>query len=510
MNQKGKKALLALTAVGLFGSALLSGCAASETGKSPDTGAGASEGGKPKSTDISIMVINYGSQFADENNFMWKEIEKRTNTKLNVTWVSPNNIIEKTNVTLASGDIPDLLYMEDTDTAQFRTAVSQGAFWELTPFLKDYPNFKNVPNYAWENSKINGKNVVIPRPYPIVGGGLFPIIRKDWLDKLNLKMPETLDEFKTVLKAFVNNDPDGNGQKDTTGYSSYMGSLSFFYNVYNDTNGAWKEKDGKLVPIITEDASREALLYIKGLYDEGLISKDFSVLKLSNVNEAMNSGKAGSAGYSMNNGWKFTQELRKTNPNANVVPLPYLKGPKGNKFTIATTGFYGAFAIPKKVPEDKVKKILAFMDYGYSTEGNTLANYGVKDVHYTEADGMKMTTEKFNQDLLEGNFKGVWIQNSSDIVTVVPGITKEFYELNKKVYAEREKAAPKNPAIGLFSEAHSKLMPEITKKVDDMRMKVILGQENIEAYDAFIQKLKTDTDLQKIVKEMNDELAKKK
>ncbi|MDQ1914809.1 extracellular solute-binding protein [Paenibacillus sp. GD4] len=507
IRTKSSKTLLSLTALGVMGTALLSGCSSAGTeapgAKRPEAG------GNAKPTDISIMVINYGTQFADKDNFMWKEIEKRTNTKLNVTWVSPNNIIEKTNVTLASGDIPDLLYMEDLNQAQFRSAVSQGAFWDLTPFLKDYANFKNVPAYAWENTKINGKNYVIPRPYPIVGGGLFPLIRKDWLDKLNLKMPETVDDFKSVLKAFVGNDPDGNGQKDTTGYAATLGSLSFFYNLYNDTNGDWKLKDGKLVPIMTEEASREALLYIKGLYEDGLISPDFSVLKLSNINEALNSGKAGAAGYSMNNGWRFTEELRKTKPDAAIVPLSYLKGPKGNKFTIATAGYYGAFGIPKKVPEEKVRKILAFMDYGYSPEGNNLANYGIKDVHYTEADGQKKTTERFNQDLLNGNFQGVWIQNNIDLVTVSPGIPKEFYELNKKIYAEREQAAPKDPSIGLFSEAQTKLMPDLKKKVDDMRVKVILGQEKIEAYDAFITALKNDANLVKITKEMNDALAQK-
>ncbi|MFK7696307.1 extracellular solute-binding protein [Paenibacillus sp. HJGM_3] len=506
MNQKGKKALYTLSTVGLATAVLLSGCGGTKNEPAKTGNAGGTTGAP---TDVSLMVINYGAQFSDQNNFLWKEIEKRTNTKLNITWVSPNNIIEKTNVTLASGDIPDLMYLEDLNLAQFRSMVAQGAFWDLTPFLKDYPNFKNIPAYAWENSKINGKNFVIPRPYPIVGGGLFPLIRKDWLDKLNLKMPETLEEFKAALKAFVNNDPDGNGQKDTTGYAATAGSLNFIYNTYNNTNGEWKEKDGKLTPNITEDASREALLYIKGLYDEGLISKDFSILKLSNINEAVNSGKAGSAGYAMNNGWKFTEELRKSNPNAAMVPMPYVKGPQGNKFTIATSGFYGAFAIPKKVPEDKVKKLLAFMDYGFSSEGNTLANYGVKDTHYTETNGLKKTTEKFAQDLLDGNFMGIYMLNSNDLVTLVPGIPSDFYELNKKVYTEREQAAPKDPSVGLFSESNAKLWPDIKKKVDDMRVKVILGQEKIEAYDAFIANLKKDGDLQKIIKEMNDAYAQK-
>ncbi|WP_239628853.1 extracellular solute-binding protein [Paenibacillus sp. H1-7] len=505
MIKQGKRVTVTLAAFGLMTSALLSGCGASNPGSSANSGSGA--GGK--TTDISIMVINYGKQFADENNVMWKEIEKRTNTKLHVTWVSPNNILEKTNVTLASGDIPDLMFLESLETPQFRSMISQGAFWDLTPFLKDYPNFKNVPDYAWENSKINGKAYVVPRPYPVVGGGLFPLIRKDWLDKLNLKMPETLDDFKKTLHAFVNNDPDGNGQKDTTGYSAMTSSLGFIYNVYNNTNGEWKEKDGKLVPIITEPESKDALLYIKSLYDENLISKDFPVLKLSNIGDAVNSGKAGSAGYAMNNGWTFTAELRKTNPQAAMVPVPFLKGPQGNKFTISTDGYYGAFAIPKKVPEDKVKKILAFMDYGYSKEGNDLANYGIKDVHYTEKDGMKVTTDKFETDLIDGNFKGVYILNSNDLVTLVPGITPEFYDINKKVYAEREQAAPKNPSVGVYSETRTKLWTDLKKKVDDMRVKIIMGQEKIEVYDAFIEKLKQDAELQKMIKEMNESYAQK-
>lgn len=65
------------------------------------------------------------------------------------------------------------------------------------------------------------------------------------------------------------------------------------------------------------------------------------------------------------------------------------------------------------------------------------------------------------------------------------------------------------PSLGLVSDANTKLMPDIKQKVDDMRTKVVLGQVTIEAYDEFIEKLKQDADLQKIVKEMNEAYQQK-
>ena len=48
------------------------------------------------------------------------------------------------------------------------------------------------------------------------------LIRKDWLDKLGLSVPVTLDDYYEVMKAFTFNDPDGNGVNDTYGYGAYV------------------------------------------------------------------------------------------------------------------------------------------------------------------------------------------------------------------------------------------------------------------------------------------------
>ena len=140
-----------------------------------------------------------------------------------------------------------------------------GVFWDLTPFLKDYPNLNREElKEMWEITKVDGKNIVIPRYYPSYGGGVFPMIRKDWLDALQLETPKTLDEFHNVLKAFKEKDPNGNGQADEIPYAANPSALAYIYNIFNETQGSWKlQPDNTLTPIMTSDESREAMLWIK-------------------------------------------------------------------------------------------------------------------------------------------------------------------------------------------------------------------------------------------------------
>lgn len=56
-------------------------------------------------------------------------------------------------------------------------------------------------------------------------------IRQDWLDRLGLKPPKTVDDLEAIAKAFVENDPDGNSKRDTIGLASSTG-------LYNDFNNS--------------------------------------------------------------------------------------------------------------------------------------------------------------------------------------------------------------------------------------------------------------------------------
>lgn len=511
---KGSKKAIAGAAGVLLLTTVVTACG----GKNGSSSAG--EPGKAEApTEISIMLGQQTAEALPNDNVVLKEIEKRTNTVLKLNWVPINNYDEKASVTLASGDMPDLMLVNDIFNPQVRQMAQQGAFWDLTEMVKDYPHIAALPKETLQNPTINGKLYGIPRVRPLDGGGWLPLVRKDWLDQLGLELPETMDDMYNVMKAFTEKDPDGNGVNDTYGVASYvtsdtMGNLQWVEEAFNGATGTgsygiWKLKDGKIVPTTLEPATRSALIWLNKAYNEKLISPDFAIMKQSQATDDVTGGKAGIIGATMQPQWKYTEPNLKKNPKADFYPLPYLIGESG-KWAPKDTGFYGMFVIPKSVPEAKVKKILAFMDYGFSDEGSDLANFGFKDIHYTEQDGFKVSTDQAVKDMVAqnvlGQLFGKFDKYSRAFLT---GIPKPMYDRNVTVIDERAKVSIADPTIGLESETFQKVGKDIAKKVQDMKTKVIMGKETIEAWDDFVNKLKSDADYQKIIQEMNDSYQKK-
>jgi len=466
---------------------------------------------KARPTVITTHIMNYASDIVGEDNFLWKELERRTNTQLKITWIPSTSYDYRIKMLLASGDLPDLTFVINLKMPLLQELIRQGEFWDLTPYIDDYPHLAGLPEHSWKNSMIDGKKYAVPRYYPKVGGDLFPMLRKDWLDRLNLKVPETLDELYDVLHAFTYQDPDNNGLNDTIGFTGALGSFRFAFNTFNETDGHWKVKGDQIVPILTEPASREALLWIKRAYDDGIIDRNFPIIKLTQTEEAMKTGKAGVVAVSMAYSWKFIEALRSVHPKADVLPLSYLKGPTGQKYVPANEGFFGAYFIPKKVPEEKMKKILQFLDYGYSPEGNDLVNFGLKDVHYIEKDGMKIATEQARKDLIivGDNLGSIWRPLGYTQVVSAIGIDPEVYKRNQRIVEEREQAISDNPGAGLYVESYIEHWPQIEQEVNDLRTQVILGRIPIQEYDAFIEQLKTREDYLTIVREMNEAYQQK-
>lgn len=504
MDAKPSKSFLKMSGVLLLASSLLLSACGSPGG-SPSSG---SEGGTDSSepTSITIQTLNYATEFIDNTNPLWKELEKRTNTKLNITWLSPSTAEEKINVMLASGDLPEVTFVETMQNPQLQKMLKQGVFWDLTPFLKDYPNLNREElKEMWEITKVDGKNIVIPRYYPSYGGGVFPMIRKDWLDALQLETPKTLDEFHNVLKAFKEQDPNGNGQADEIPYAANPSALAYIYNIFNETQGGWKlQPDNTLSPIITSDASREAMLWIKQAYDEGLFPKDFAIMKFSQVMDTMRSAKAGVGGMSMNHAWVTGKAVKDVDPKADLMPLAYLENANGVKYTPSGSPYYGVYLIPKKVPEAKVKKILEFFDYGYSQEGNEMLTYGIEGVHYNLENGKKVATPQAVTDKTgDGNLNNMIHLVSDDMAINAVGMPDEVYERNVEIVTERKTVKVPNPSGELYSEAYNKYYPEISKKVEDMRVMVITGKEPVESYDKLIETIKSDPKMKEITEEIS-------
>lgn len=463
------------------------------------------KGSKPNGepTEISIITEFHTPEPPRPDNPVLKEIEKRTQTKLSITWVSPNNWDAKQSVTLASGDIPDLMKVSDVSNPLMQQMVRQGVFWDLTPFLQDYPHLMEYPKSVWESTKIDGKNYIIPSVRPFEGAS-FLAVRKDWLDKLHLQIPTTTEEMYKVWKAFANEDPDGNGKKDTYGFNMRDWS-PILDNIFNQNNGKWKLRDGKLVDIVTEPGTRDMLVFLNRAYREGLIPRDFPIMKTSQAEDLATQSKAGFTTDTVLGLWRQIDLPMSTNPEADFLPLTSLNG-----VVMQSPGFLGAYLIPKKVPKEKVWKILSLMDYGASEEGASLAINGIRDVHYKEVDGYKIATKQADLDSISvSSFGKIFERFDKYLWAYAPGMPRNIYERNKKIIDERSKVSVGDPSIGLISNTAIQVGSEYNKRIDDMKTKVVIGKESIQAWDVFVDQLKRDAQYQKIAAEMNEAYRQK-
>lgn len=459
-----------------------------------------SSGAKVESAPVPLNIFaNFSiTQPPGADNPVIKEFEKKTNTKLNITWVSDPVFDDKLNVLLASGDLPDAVRLPDTTVPQFQTMVKQGAFWDLTPYLKDYKNLMDSPKAIWDNTKIGGKNYVVPIVRPLEGGTTF-YIRRDWLDQLGLKMPTTLDELYNVMKVFKEKDPDGTN--NPVGYTMRTNDQIEF--IFAGASSKWKPVNGNLVDITLEPEMREALLYKKKLYDEKLIPADFAVMKSNDITDLATSGKSGITTETIEAMWRWQFDQWKRNPKVNWEPIVSLEAKKG-PFQQQNSGFIGVYAIPKSVPEAKMRKILSLLDFGASEEGHILSNYGIEGMHYKKEDGFYVTNEQAVKDSLGPGAMGkLFMKHDPYMYAYAPGMPKEIFERNKKIIDAKSKISTPRVEIGLYSESNTKLGADYTKKINDMKTQVVMGKVSIDDWDKFVAGLKADATYQKIIQEMN-------
>ena len=95
--------------------------------------------------------------------------------------------------------------------------LNAGITTDITNYVEGWKEYKegDVRKEIVDLWKTGSKFRMLPSEE---GWKLALIYRKDWIDKLGLKPPETVDEFKTVAYAMAQKDPDGNGKNDTYGF----------------------------------------------------------------------------------------------------------------------------------------------------------------------------------------------------------------------------------------------------------------------------------------------------
>lgn len=440
---------------------------------------------------VTLLVPEYnaGKSLKNEgSDEVIKKVQEYTGINFEIKWGDNGAYDQVLGTTLMDFDnMPMILTCGGAMNGTIVSAAEEGAFWDLSEYLDDSEKFPNLSQVSKETLKgltVGGEVIGIPRVREIGRYGFS--YRQDWADKLGLGTPETIDDVYNMLYQFTYGDPDGNGVDDTYGMemTKYTGPFDIVQTWFGCGNG-WVEQDGQLVPVHQTAEYKEAIDWLKKVYDDGLMSPDWVTIDTSEWSNGCKKGQNGVYIDVMDGArriWDYfvnNEVPSVTNPDE--FASMNLLGPINGK-TLATSGYNGFYVITTdgaKTEEDVINS-LTFLDKLNDYDMLILADYGLEGVTYNwDADGKIEVIS--GRDNSENPHLGL-----NQMVAYIPGYADDQKPLKQtdrdlaltECYEQRTRpVAVSNPALAYLSgsETYSKYGADLDNILSEARTQYICG-----------------------------------
>ncbi|WP_407425147.1 extracellular solute-binding protein [Treponema sp.] len=220
------------------------------------------------------------------------------------------------------------------------------------------------------------------------------LIRKDWLDNLNLSVPKTIEEYLNVMRAFTFDDPDGNGKNDTYGYGAFLEINTYEEGLGRRLDpifgafgvcGTWNMTESAPGLNVRKTEYYDALNTVAIMQREGIIDPNWLGYKKDDFRAAWKSGRFGimreqnSAYASESNYAPFDRKF----PNGEWIVIDPPTGPEGKSAVGVYTIPYTTLVISKRAEQEgKAPLIAALLEWMVSDEGYYLLGWGEEGVNF--------------------------------------------------------------------------------------------------------------------------------
>ena len=444
-----------------------------------------------------------------------ESIEKTTGVQINWDVTVPSQYDEVMRVRLAAGvDLPDIVQIPGSygNKGEVFSYANQGILIPLDDLIKQHA--PNLAKLIWEDMPELGDAMTAPDGHiyhiaqnfdgsnRVASKGL--LLRTDWLNTLGLETPTTADEWYTVLKAFKEKDPNGNGQADEIPLTAFGANPLSEYGYLGTAFGLaapvskYIDDNGTAVCQYDLPGFKDFLAFLNKLYSEGLMDAQYTLADESKMNALCSKDVVGcSAHYAdLAELWEGTAKAA-GNPNSANAEYHMVCSPVAEDGTAirllgrALTGFCYGITRDCKNPELAIK----WLDYIYANpEGRDTMLYGLEGLTYTvNADGGKTWT-----DFVAKNPDGLNVASALRSVGAFPAqFSNRTLEFGKMLYSER--AAQESEAVAQYQvqpfpqvmgteeelDQITSLSADIDTYESEMIQNFVTGQASLDEFDSF-------------------------
>ncbi len=376
------------------------GCAGNTGGTSDSQNTGTGTQKPTEAEKPTVLKLLVGAWRATDYKTLTTDlIQENTNTILEVSSVPFADYVTKLNVVMASSDYPDIINI--TQDAQELTFAEAGMLLPLNNYFDKYTNLAAVRNdTVWKAMTHKDGNIyAIPIGADPVQRCL--LYRGDWLKKLSLDVPATLDEYYDVAYAVSHQDPDGNNEKDTYAIIGQLGDIAFTFDhifaAFGVQASYWLERDGKVVNGTVMPEAKEALKFINKMYMNKLIDPEFVTDNPDRYKNKTYEGIAGAFVFfthviDVNNNDNHYKPFKDRNPNGEYIAGELLETPGYNKIGFRTLGGRGWLKTGVVSKSPNIDAVLRVLDYVATEEYQTIYSYGIEGEHFTVENGIVNVT----------------------------------------------------------------------------------------------------------------------
>lgn len=339
-------------------------------------------------------------------------IRERVGVDLRLTALPSNENDQdvKVQAAAAANNLPDLFAVR---RPPLMNLIKQGLVHPVDELYDMMPNRtpKMYEPATRSFAVYNGKNYGLASTIIQRNEGV--LIRKDWLDKLGLDIPVTTEDFMNVMKAFTFNDPDGNGRNDTWGYGAFVEINNYeeglgrrfdpWFGAFG-VAGTWNLTKADAGLNVRKPAYYEALSFVKGMMDAGVIDPNWMAYKKDDFRAAWKQGKFGimreqNGAYAAESNYA---PFDKNFPDGEWLVIEPPMGPEGHRSVgVYTASPHRALAISAKAANaGKLDAIARLLEWMVTDEGYYLLGWGEENVNYVlDADGVPTGEGVPNPDL---------------------------------------------------------------------------------------------------------------